>query len=295
MQKLIFDCDNTMGLPGREVDDGLALMYLLGRADVQLLGVTTTFGNASVELVHGVTAKMFAELGLGHIPLCKGAPSPTNRQSEAAEFLVTMVSRYPGEVTVLGLGALTNLFGAFQLDPQFFNKVKSIVLMGGLTKPLVINGIQLNELNFSCDPEAAYHVLRSEGSVTVITGHCCLQALFGKDDLAELNTRNPVPAFRYIRDKTETWRDAVSKKFGIGGFYNWDTVAAFYVTHPNSFLNVYWDISPSVERLRSGLIELGEDPAKGNRLNIPTGIKNTSEFRSALFNAWAAVHVPMMD
>ena len=27
---LILDCDNTMGVPGRDVDDGLALLYLLG-------------------------------------------------------------------------------------------------------------------------------------------------------------------------------------------------------------------------------------------------------------------------
>ena len=44
-ERVIFDCDNTMGQPYREVDDGLTLLYLLGRSDVELLGITTTFGN----------------------------------------------------------------------------------------------------------------------------------------------------------------------------------------------------------------------------------------------------------
>lgn len=50
MKKVLFDCDNTMGLPGRDVDDGLALLYLLGREDVDLKGVTTTYGNSSRKL-----------------------------------------------------------------------------------------------------------------------------------------------------------------------------------------------------------------------------------------------------
>lgn len=45
MKKVIFDCDNTMGLPGRDVDDGLSLFYLLGSPEIELLGVCSTFGN----------------------------------------------------------------------------------------------------------------------------------------------------------------------------------------------------------------------------------------------------------
>lgn len=43
MKKVIFVCDNTMGLYGKDVDDGLALLYLLGRDDIKLIGITTTF------------------------------------------------------------------------------------------------------------------------------------------------------------------------------------------------------------------------------------------------------------
>ena len=38
MHHLICDCDNTIGLPYRDVDDALAILYLLGREDVELVG-----------------------------------------------------------------------------------------------------------------------------------------------------------------------------------------------------------------------------------------------------------------
>ena len=45
MKKIIFDCDNTIGIEGCDVDDGLTLLYLLGCKDVEVLGITNCFGN----------------------------------------------------------------------------------------------------------------------------------------------------------------------------------------------------------------------------------------------------------
>ena len=39
MKNVIFDCDNTYGVPDCDVDDGLTLIYLLGNKDVNLLNV----------------------------------------------------------------------------------------------------------------------------------------------------------------------------------------------------------------------------------------------------------------
>ena len=48
-----------MGLPNKDVDDGLTLMYLMGNNNIDLLGVTTTFGNSHIEDVFQATAKLF--------------------------------------------------------------------------------------------------------------------------------------------------------------------------------------------------------------------------------------------
>jgi inosine-uridine nucleoside N-ribohydrolase len=59
---VIYDCDNTIGIAGRDVDDALALLYLLGRVEVELLGVTITFGNDSTDETYRICS--FLERGV---------------------------------------------------------------------------------------------------------------------------------------------------------------------------------------------------------------------------------------
>ena len=48
IKRVLCDCDNTLGLQGRPMDDALALLYLLGREeDVDLLGIACNFGNGT--------------------------------------------------------------------------------------------------------------------------------------------------------------------------------------------------------------------------------------------------------
>ena len=72
-QKVIIDCDNTMGLPGWEVDDGLVLLYLLGRDDIDLLGITNTFGNGSLKDVAKYTEEILSDIGRTDIPRFNGS------------------------------------------------------------------------------------------------------------------------------------------------------------------------------------------------------------------------------
>lgn len=175
MIDLIYDCDITMGLPGRDVDDGLALLYLLGCQEIHLLGITSTFGNSSIQEVHPCLLSFLEDAGRGDIPAYPGAsretvaaaastrPSPDRGEaradSKAARFLAETASASPGKVSILATGSPTNLLGAFRLYPDFFRDVKQIVFMGGITEPLIINGRMMGELNFASDPEAALYAL----------------------------------------------------------------------------------------------------------------------------------------
>src|SRR5699024_4635885 len=83
MISLIYDCDNTMGVPGRDVDDGLTLLYLLGCPEVELLGVTCAFGNDTQEVVYRTTSGLLRAWGRADIPVLRGAEGPGNRASPA--------------------------------------------------------------------------------------------------------------------------------------------------------------------------------------------------------------------
>lgn len=289
MKKVLFDCDNTMGLPGRDVDDGLALLYLLGREDVELKGVTTTYGNSSLEEVFENTKVMFKELDIENIPLIKGAKSAECRISDAAEFLVREAAKSPGEITLLATGALTNLYGAYELDNNFFNNLKDIVLMGGITEPLIINGVNLDELNFSCDPLATYKVLNSNCDVSILTGHTCLQAFFGEEELVKLRAKKDHPIYEYIRKNIESWYVFVEKTFGVWGFYNWDIVSAVYVTNPELFEDKYEYVVSREEDLSRGYLKIDNNKDRAAKINIPVKIKNREEFNKIIFDAWERV------
>jgi len=177
MIELLYDCDLTMGIPGKDVDDGLALLYLLGRQDVRLHGITSTFGNSTLEQVHGCLERTMRDWGLSGVPLYRGASSPAEGDSPAARFLASTVQENPGRFSLLATGSLTNLLDAARLDPDFLAGFRQIVVMGGITEPLLLNGRIIPELNFSTDPPAASEVLGSAARLTVISGNLCLPLL----------------------------------------------------------------------------------------------------------------------
>ena len=70
--RLIMDCDCTMGVPGCDVDDSLALLYVLDCPEAELLGVTCSFGNNTQDTVYRNTKRLLKEWG-GRISPCFGA------------------------------------------------------------------------------------------------------------------------------------------------------------------------------------------------------------------------------
>lgn len=102
--------------------------------------------------------------------------NPTTKPSPeiAANFLLRMVHEYPGEVTILASGPLTNLALAQRLDPAFAKLAKELVYMGGSLNPQQtldnVSAAQFarefvntprREFNIRFDPEAASIVSRS--------------------------------------------------------------------------------------------------------------------------------------
>jgi len=102
--------------------------------------------------------------------------NPTTRASyeTAASFLIRMVRTYPGEVTILATGPMTNLALAQRLDPGFASLAKELVYMGGSLNPRQMldnrsadefareyNNNPRREFNARFDPEAASIVSRS--------------------------------------------------------------------------------------------------------------------------------------
>lgn len=292
--KVVYDCDITMGVERCDVDDGLALMYLLGHADIDLLCMTTTFGNSDIDTVNRTAQRVLGQLNVAHkLPLFSGAAKRASRISDASRALVDYVKQYPGQITILATGSLTNLMGAWQIYPDFFNVVKAIVTMGGILHPLIINDRLMNELNFSCDSQAAYHVLASAAPTTVINGHICLQTLFTLDDYHQIfavaTSQAQRKLFDYIKAQTLPWLEYIGQKYQNKGFHNWDAIAAVYLTHPQLFIDKQIAFSATPDDLSQGYL-IGTN-ISARIINVPTTIVDPAKLQATLIESWSNIQL----
>lgn len=289
MKKIIHDCDCTFGINGCDVDDGLALLYLLGDPEAEVLGITTAYGNSTQEIVYENTRKFLKDIGREEIPVFKGGVFTGDIESEASRYLAEMAEKYAGELEILVTGSVTNLYGAWKYNPKFFEQVKRIVLMGGITEPLIFAKKQMNELNFSCDPFATYTVLTSGKDVAVITGNNCLKVLFTRAEYEKELSDENLSIVRFINKETDYWFDNNMDDYGIQGYYNWDVIAAAYMMHPELFLTEKKDFTLSVEDLKTGkLTASGEEKEKNCSFEVPV-IGEETAFCRNIYSTWLNV------
>ena len=100
-------------------------------------------------------------------PSPAGEPKIKPAKESAASFLVRKVREFPGQVSIVAAGPLTNLALASRLDPEFSSLVRELVFMGGSFKPTAADNAfaaeyanaPRREFNMRWDPEAASIVL----------------------------------------------------------------------------------------------------------------------------------------
>ena len=285
LKKVIFDCDNTMGIEGYPMDDALAFLYILGNKDkTDLLGFTCTFANGTAAQVYEASRLLLQEVGLSDLPILKGAELNEDPRSEAAHFIVDMANRYPGEVSVLAIGSMTNLYGAWLIDPLIFDKLKECVLMGGITEKLYTHGVHCPELNFSIHAKASAEVFLHGKNLSIITGNNCLPVSYlPKEEFMEKMEIETRPVSAYVARKCGYRFDCRKAVYGEEGSYCWDAVAAAYLLYPELFEDHPTACDISAEHLQDGSLM---PCANGSTiLNLPTA-KDPAAFRRNLYESW---------
>jgi inosine-uridine nucleoside N-ribohydrolase len=180
------------------IDDALALILALKSPEVQVLGITTVAGNASVEMTSANARRVLECLDAGSIPVAMGAENPLNHPLEDAlsyhgldglgncglpspltplypakawDFLARSVLDAPSELTLVATGPLTNVAYAFELHPELPGLLAGLVLMGGaygLTPYGKGNRTPYAEFNIWHDPEAARIVFNSRADIFAV-------------------------------------------------------------------------------------------------------------------------------
>lgn len=281
MKHIIFDCDSTVGLPGKPMDDVLALLYLLGNPDrCKVLGITCTFANGSAREVYASTKQFLEEIRRTDIPLLPGADRGEDPVSDAARFIADTVNAHPGEISLVAIGSLTNLYGAYLLDNTLFSKVRKIVLMGGYTAPVLYHGKHLDELNFSVNPKAAAWVLNRGKNISILTGNNTL----GPSYLPKQEFIRKMGG-SYIAEKCGYRFDDQKKRYGNAISYCWDVVAAVYLLHPELFEDQYAHCYVTEKGMHSGWLGVTEEAPDTSLLNLPR-VTDMVRYREEMYRGW---------
>lgn len=169
---------------GTDIDDAFALALIIKSPEFELLGVTTVSGDTAARA--RIAAKMLWEAGgkWREVPVVAGVPGPRQNIDQAAwaqgfvgpqllkgsavDFLRSEFHRYPGQVTLICIGELTNVASMLKVDPLTAKKVKRIVLMGGsIDRGYEPGSSPEPEWNIKSNPRAAQVVFSSGIPITM--------------------------------------------------------------------------------------------------------------------------------
>ncbi|MBB4504449.1 nucleoside hydrolase [Rhizobium johnstonii] len=258
MHKVIYDTD-----PG--VDDAMALLFLHRHPEIDLLGITTVFGNASVETTTrnalflkrewnipapvskgaSVTidsaraerpwpAMVHGDNGLGDIDVPETIDLPLDPRP-AHRFIIDTVRAHPGEVRLVAVGRMTNLALALKEDPEIATLAKDVVIMGG-NFYVPGNVSPVAEANIHGDPEAADIVMTAAWKVAVIGLDVTAITTMSRSYLGEMAARG---------DKAVKQLDALSQSYidfykhaVEDGMMVHDSCACVYAVAPELFSSI---------------------------------------------------------
>lgn len=251
--RIIIDTD-----PG--IDDAMAILLAIADPRIELMGLTTIFGNVSTERATR-NALWLTELAGHPCRVAEGAAHPLMRPSQphadvvhgvegfgtepaptpagkpdprrAARFLGETVARHPGEVTIVAVGPLTNLAEALATDPAIVRNVKGVVVMGGAVETGG-NVTPDAEANIWHDPEAAAAVLAADWPVTLVGLDVTERVTATPADFAAIAEAVP-KAGGFLNRAVQFYFTFHRQAHGLDGCHMHDPTAVITLTDPHLF------------------------------------------------------------
>lgn len=202
---------------GDDIDDALALALVLRSPEIELIGVTTVFGDTQKRAQ--LAAHVLQTFGREDIPVAAGMQEPLQPRHRpsgvpqaallntctalspysAPELIVQAAMAHQGQLTLLCLGPLTNVATALAIEPRLFMAIRNIVMVGGTS------GFPWPEWNVRSDAQAAQLVLAAGVPVTLLGWNVTTRCQLRESDIALLRYENS-PQARLLSQLLAVWQ-----------------------------------------------------------------------------------------
>ena len=282
--KVIYDTD-----PG--VDDAMALLLLARHKRVDLIGVTTVFGNADIATTTRNALYLKQKLGFS-APVAQGAGAPLVGEPDAPptfvhglnglgdidlppisvsadprpahQLIIDLVTATPGEVTIIAVGRMTNLE---RQAPEIVGLVKQIVVMGGAfgRNGHTGNVTPVAEANIWGDPDAADIVFGAAWPIA-IAGLDVTQATVMSETYVAKLAADAGEDGAFVRAISAFYQNFHRESAGLDGFYVHDSSAVALALHPE-----FYQTETGAIRVVTEGIAIGQTIIKPDGRNYPPG------------------------
>lgn len=258
-ESILIDTD-----PG--IDDFMAILFALKSPELDVVALTTVFGNHFVEITTRNALRLLELAERDDIPVARGAYSPLVREynspptvvhgedglgdaglteepvsdpahARAAQFIVEAVMSRPGEITLVPIGPLTNIAMALKLEPRLVKATRRVVLMGG-TAFAPGNVSPVAEANIHNDPEAAALVLGAGWDVVMVGLDVTMQVVMGRAYVGELAASNSPYAKLITRIVPHYQAFHAAEYASDGSLHTHDPTAIAYLVRPDLFTTI---------------------------------------------------------
>jgi inosine-uridine nucleoside N-ribohydrolase len=228
-------------------DDCFAMLALMNAPDVEIVGISTVFGNAPLSVVDRTTRELVGRAGgtsdtlvySGSPAALQGERTPSIEPAHAA--LERALER--GPLTIVGLGPLTNVAATLRRRPDLADNIGLLVSVMGRRPGHVFHpassgilfghGPVFRDFNFAKDRTAASIVLRLAERISLTPYAAAREVMVTRRDLARM--KGGPRAAAWLAERAGPWLDYWEQDIGRPGFYPFDALAALYVLYPWQF------------------------------------------------------------
>ena len=276
VKKIIIDTD-----PG--VDDSLAIFVALNSPELDVLGLTTVFGNAITSTCTENALRLLEIAKRTEVPVAEGAhlplngnlrggasfvhgengqgnvelKPPTNKTLEidAVTFLKNQIEVHPNEITLVPVGPLTNIANLLTNHPGIDSKIKEIVLMGGNAQSPG-NATPTAEANILNDPEAADIVFSAQCEITMVGLDVTNNVFMSEEQVNKLGSFENEKS-KHISKINPFYFNFLKEFFQDNGMPIHDSSAVTYLVHPEYFETLCCPVKVETEGISRGKTWMG--------------------------------------
>ncbi|MEM6343345.1 MAG: nucleoside hydrolase [Bacteroidota bacterium] len=244
-KKVWIDTDVAIGMGDprqgfADVDDAWAMVHLFHAEHIQVMGLSTVFGNTDIENATRLAIEIYTQFGPEGLSVARGASTALDlsqiESNAGVEALIAALEK--DSMHIMAIGPATNIATCLLLRPDLVSQIESVVLVAG--RRSVDDHFRVSpeheppfpDLNFDLDPNAFRILIQSQVPMVLLPFEISHKTWINQADLDQVAKFGEVG--KYLAENSQNWLD-LWQAFGCSAFNPFDILASAYLVDEKGF------------------------------------------------------------